>query len=75
MNMESKQEQTVRKERKASIGQVAATMFWALFMIGRKGTWEREGAVITLPQAIVGGVLGVVVLIATLMLIVSLVLP
>ena len=75
MNMESKQEQTVPKERKASIGQVAATMFWALFMIGRKGTWEREGAVITLPQAIVGGVLGVVVLIATLMLIVSLVLP
>lgn len=48
--------------RKASWRQVASTMFWALFMIGKKGTWERDGATITLGQAVVGAlVAGLVV--------------
>jgi riboflavin transporter FmnP len=51
--------------RKAGIGQVAATMFWALFMIGKKSTWERDGARITFAQAVVGALVAgaVVVLI------------
>lgn len=42
--------------KKASLRQVAATMFWGLFMIGKKGTWERDGATVTLAQVVVGGV-------------------
>jgi hypothetical protein len=64
-----------RPRRKASIGQVAATLFWGLFMIGKKGTWERDGAVVTLPQLVVGGLLGALLVVGTLILIVSLVLP
>jgi len=52
--------------RKASIMQVAATMFWALFMIGKKGTWERDGATITLAQAIVGAVVAGLIVILIL---------
>jgi hypothetical protein len=61
--------------KKASVGQVAATMFWGLFMIGKKGTWERDGAVVTLPQLIVGGVVAAIVVVSLLLFIVSLVLP
>lgn len=49
--------------KKASIGQVAATMFWALFMIGKKGTWERDGATITLAQAVIGGIIMCIVVV------------
>jgi hypothetical protein len=61
--------------KKASIGQVVATMFWGLFMIGKKGTWEREGAVVTLPQMVVGAVVAGVLVVSLLLLIVSLVVP
>lgn len=57
-------------EKKASIGQVAATLFWAMCMIGKKGTWERDGVKITLGQAVVGGVIaGIVVIVALVMLV------
>ncbi len=46
-------------------------MFWGLFMIGKKGTWEKEGATITLAQAIVGGVVTFVVVVCVLVLIVN----
>lgn len=53
---------------RASLRQVAATMFWGLLMIGRKGTWERNGAIVSMKQVVVGaiiaGVLVVVILIA-----------
>lgn len=52
--------------RKAGIMQVAATMFWALFMIGKKGTWEKDGATITLTQAVVGAVVTALVVILIL---------
>jgi len=50
-------------------------MFWGLFMIGKKGTWERDGATITLAQAIVGGVITFIVVVSILALIVWFVLP
>jgi ABC-type proline/glycine betaine transport system permease subunit len=43
--------------RKATLAQVAYTMCWALVMIGKKGTWERDGATLTMTQAVVGGVI------------------
>lgn len=52
--------------RKASWRQVASTMFWALLMIGKKGTWERDGATITLGQAVVGAVIAGIVVVTIL---------
>jgi len=58
--------------RKASLGQVAATMFWGLIMIGKRGTWERDGATITLKQAIIGAVVAGCVVVFVLVLLVRL---
>ncbi len=41
-------------------------MFWALFMIGKNGTWERDGATITLGQAVVGAIVAGVVVVSIL---------
>ena len=54
--------------KKASFGQVVATMFWGMCMIGKKGTWERNGAKITLPQVIVGAAIAGCVVVALLVL-------
>ncbi len=47
-----------------------ATMFWGLLMIGKKGTWERDGATVTLPQVIVGALVMTLLVIAILVLLV-----
>ena len=53
--------------KKATVGQVASTMFWAMCMIGKKGTWERDGVKITLGQAVVGAVVAGVVVVTVLL--------
>lgn len=58
--------------KKASLGQVATTMFWALCMIGKKGTWERDGIKISLKQAVIGAVIAGVVVVSVLILLVRL---
>lgn len=58
--------------RKAGLAQVTATMFWALCMIGKKGTWERDGATLTMGQVIAGALVMTVVVIGLLMLLVKL---
>ena len=60
--------------KKAGLLQVAATIFWGLFMIGRKGTWEKDGAIVTLPQILIGAIVGAVVVVLVLITIVQLVL-
>ena len=62
----------VAPRRKAGTLQVAATMFWALFAIGRKNTWHKDGATITLFQAVVGAFVGLIVIVALLILLVTL---
>ena len=62
----------VAPRRRASALQVATTMFWALFAIGRKNTWQKDGATITLFQAAVGAFVGLVVIVALLILLVTL---
>ena len=52
--------------RKASIFQVAATMFCGIFAIGAKGTWHKDGATVTFGQVVIAGVVTAVVLIAVL---------
>ncbi len=58
--------------QKAGLAQVIATMFWGLCMIGKKGTWERNGATLTMGQVIVGALVMTVVVIAILVLLVKL---
>lgn len=56
--------------KKAGIAQVAATMFWALCMIGKKGTWERDGATLTMGQVIIGALVMTAIVIGLLVLLV-----
>lgn len=35
------------REAKASVAQVAATIFFGLFAIGKKNTWEKDGVTVT----------------------------
>lgn len=58
--------------KKAGLAQVVATMFWALCMIGKKGTWERDGATLTMRQVIIGALVMTVVVIGILILLVKL---
>jgi hypothetical protein len=53
---------------RASLGQVASTMFWCLCMIGRKNTWERDGVKISIGQAVIGGVIAAIVIVSGLLL-------
>ena len=46
-------------------------MFWGLCMIGKKGTWERDGTQITLRQAMIGAAIAGCVLIGVLILLVA----
>ena len=49
-----------------------ATMFWALCMIGKKGTWERDGATLTMGQVVAGAAVMTAVVIGILILLVKL---
>lgn len=57
--------------KKAGLAQVIATMFWGLCMIGKKGTWERDGATLTMGQVIVGALVMTVAVIGILVLLVK----
>ena len=58
--------------KNAGIRQVAATIFFALFAVGKRNTWHRDGATVTLFQVVVGALVGSVVVIAVLVSIVML---
>ncbi len=64
--MNDETEKQPPRPRRAGWPQVASTMFWALFMIGKKGTWEKDGATITLGQAVVGAVVAGLIVILIL---------
>jgi hypothetical protein len=52
--------------KKAGIGPVVATMFFALIAIGRKNTWQKDGATVTFAQVVVGAFAGLVMLVVGL---------
>jgi len=60
-----------KKARRAGPLQVAATIFWALFAIGKKNTWSKNGATVTPAQIVVGAFIGLFILIALLVLLVN----
>ncbi len=57
--------------KKAGWRQVMATMFWGLMMIGKKGTWERDGATLSIRQLIGGALIMTVIVIGILILLVK----
>jgi hypothetical protein len=66
---------TQESRKKAGLWQVAATIFFALLMIGRKGTWEKEGATVTMAQIVIGAIIGAIVVIGGLVLLARLASP
>ena len=58
---------------RTSLRQVAATMFWGLLMIGRKGTWERDGAIVSMKQVVIGAIIAGVLVVVTLIALAQLV--
>ncbi len=54
--------------KKAGLGQVIATMAWGMLMVGRKGTWERDGAVLSAKQTVIGMVVTGIVVVSALVL-------
>jgi hypothetical protein len=59
--------------KKASIRQVAATIFFGLFAIGKKNTWQKDGATVTLFQVVLGALVGLAIVLALLITLVNLV--
>ena len=51
---------------------MAATIFFGLLMIGKKDTWEKDGATVTLPQVVIGAVVGFALVVGALVLLVKL---
>jgi hypothetical protein len=60
-----------KKTKRAGPLQVAATILWALFAIGKKNTWRKDGATVTPAQIVIGAFIGLFILIALLVLLVS----
>lgn len=52
--------------KRAGLGQVAATIFFGLLMVGRKDTWQKEGATVSFGQVVVGSFVGLAVVIVIL---------
>jgi hypothetical protein len=59
--------------KKASMRQVAATIFFGLFAIGKKNTWQKDGATVTLFQVVLGALVGLAIVLALLITLVNLV--
>jgi len=57
--------------KKAGWRQVMATMIWGLMMIGKKGTWERDGATLSMRQVVFGALIMTVIVIGILILLVK----
>jgi hypothetical protein len=51
---------------KASVAQVAATIFFGLIAIGKRNTWEKDGVTVTPLQVVVGAFVGLIVVLAGL---------
>ena len=59
------------REAKASVAQVAATIFFGLFAIGKKNTWEKDGVTVTPFQVVVGALVGLLVVLVALISLVT----
>lgn len=74
MNAPDPEQDRPAPKRRAGPLQVAKTVFFGLFAIGMKGTWEKEGVQVTPGQIVVAALIGGVVLVAVIITIVRVVL-
>lgn len=59
------------RETKASVAQVAATIFFGLFAIGKMNTWKKDGVTVTPLQVIVGALVGLIIVLIALISLVT----
>ena len=59
--------------RRAGALQVAKAVFWSFFGIRKRSALEKDAVTITLKQAIVAGIIGAAILVASLVFLVSLI--
>lgn len=73
--MDSSKKPPVAKtpRRKAGAVQVAAAVFWSFLGIRKNKKWQEDASSITPVQAVIGGLIGALIFVLTLMFIVHLV--
>lgn len=59
--------------QKAGVLQVAKAVFWSFFGIRKRSALEKDAVTITLKQAIVAGIIGAAILVASLVFLVGLI--
>lgn len=62
--------QSEKRDSRASVLQVAAAIFWSFFGVRKRKSYHQDVQKITPVQAIIGGLVGAVILVATLLAIV-----
>ena len=63
----------VQKPAKATPLQVAKAVLWSFFGIRKRVAYERDAVSLTLPQVVVAGIIGALVLVLSLIVLVRLV--
>jgi hypothetical protein len=59
--------------RRAGVLAIARAVFWSFFGIRKRSALEEDAVTITLKQAIVAGIIGAAILVASLVFLVSLI--
>jgi DUF2970 family protein len=65
--------QPAQKPAKATPLQVARAVFWSFFGIRKRAAYEKDAASLTLPQVVVAGIIGALVLVLSLIVLVRLI--
>ena len=59
-----------RKPAKATPLQAAKAVFWSFFGIRKRAEYEKDAVTLTLPQVVVAGIIGALVLVLSLIMLV-----
>lgn len=59
-----------KKPAKATPLQVAKAVFWSFFGIRKRAEYEKDAVSLTLPQVVVAGIIGALVLVLSLIMLV-----
>jgi len=59
-----------QKPAKATPLQVARAVFWSFFGIRKRAAYEKDAVSLTLPQVVVAGIIGALVLVLSLIMLV-----
>jgi hypothetical protein len=59
-----------RKPMKATPLQVARAVFWSFFGIRKRAAYDKDAVSLTLPQVVIAGIIGALVLVLSLVMLV-----